>query len=93
MVEHSSNSLVRWNLKTGIDGLDKTLSGGLPSKMLSEIAGTTFRPFISKYRPTCNVLGPPGIGKTQFCLTCLLSAMTVTDRSSVIYIDTVTFFL
>lgn len=67
----------RWHLQTGVDELDRVLGGGLPSKLISEIAG------------------PPGVGKTQFCLTCLLSALSATrtpsqeQESSVIYIDTV----
>lgn len=67
----------RWHLQTGVDELDRVLGGGLPSKLISEIAG------------------PPGVGKTQFCLTCLLSALSATtfpsqeQETSVIYIDTV----
>ena len=67
----------RWHLQTGVDELDRVLGGGLPSKLISEIAG------------------PPGVGKTQFCLTCLLSALSATripsqeQESSIIYIDTV----
>lgn len=41
------------------------------------------------------ITGPPGVGKTQFCLTCLLSALSAAEvqfqkeGASVIYIDTV----
>ena len=39
------------------------------------------------------ITGPPGVGKTQFCLTCLLSALSAAEvqlqKASVIYIDTV----
>jgi predicted ATP-dependent serine protease len=93
------DTIERWFLKTGVRDLDKVMGGGLSSKFITEISGSTsyLAYDITVSFKQINILGPPGIGKTQFCLTTVLLALTnsnpqltdFTPTSSIIYIDTV----